>query len=99
MKKTVSSFCVPAIRVVKISFSLFLPSQGINYAFIAHLFLWRLLFDAFHLLLQYQASSSPGKGGEFGVGLDNDGQRAPVGVEHGVQSLRFAERIASQGGG
>ena len=36
--------------------------------------------------------------GELFVGLGNDGQRALVGVEHGVQSLRFTEGIAGQGG-
>jgi hypothetical protein len=41
---------------------------------------------------------SPRDRREFFVGLGNDGQRARVRVEDGVQPLRFAERIASQGG-
>ena len=44
-------------------------------------------------------TSSPSEGGEFFVRLSNDGQGALVGVEDGVQPLRFAERIARQGGG
>lgn len=46
-----------------------------------------------------KASSSPGVGGEFFVRLSNDREGARVRVEDGVQPLRFAEWIASQGGG
>jgi hypothetical protein len=58
VKRTISSFCVPVIRALKIRF--FLPSQQIDCTFIARLSLWGLLLGALHLPMCVSFSFSVG---------------------------------------